>query len=81
IEFNDKFIEGVTYIDTVNDFQSFVINKKITGEKYFDWIKQVVTADSYSFFYPSDPLPILKSSNLGLKLIRYFMNILLRAFK
>lgn len=78
IKFNDKFIEGVTYIDTVNDFQSFIINKKDTGETYLDWIKQVLKSNAYSIFNIFDPLPILKSSNYGLKIVRYFKNIIKR---
>ena len=71
ITYSESFRENVTYIDTVNDFQSFIYNKKITKETYFDWVQQVLTADSYAFYQMSDIKPILKSSKYGLNLIRY----------
>jgi len=69
--FNDQFLENVTYIDTVNDFQSFIYNKKITKENLFDWIKQVLGADGYAFYNWGDFSPILKSSNFGTKAFKY----------
>lgn len=80
IEFNDKFVENITYIDTVNDFQSFMLNKKITDESYFDWIKQVLKADSYAFYEVKDVMPILHSSNCGLNSFIYAKSLFKRIF-
>jgi len=71
LEFNDDFLENVTYIDTVNDFQSFYSNKKITEESFYEWVKQVLKADSYAFFEKKDLTPILKSSKYGTKVFKY----------
>lgn len=76
IEFNDKFVENITYLDTVNDFQSFMHNKKITNESYFDWLKQVLKADSYAFYEAKDIKPIMRSSNCGLNSLRYLYKFL-----
>lgn len=78
IEFKDKFLDNITYMDTVNDFQSFMHNKKITGETYLEWMKQVMRANSYSFFQINDLKPIFVSSNYGLNLLRYLKNIIKR---
>lgn len=80
VEFNDKFLENITYIDTVNDFQSFSVNKQITGESYVDWVKQVLKADSYAFYEVKDVMPILRSSNYGLNSFRYAKSLFKRIF-
>ncbi len=80
IEFNDGFLENITFIDTVNDFQSFMLNKKITDESYFDWIKQVLKADSYAFYEAKDIKPIIRSSNYGLNIFRYAKSLFKRIF-
>ena len=80
IEFNDKFVENITYIDTVNDFQSFMLNKKITDESYFDWIKQVLKVDSYAFYETKDIKTIIRSSNYGLNSFRYAKSLFERIF-
>lgn len=71
LEYKDDFLENITYMDVVNDFQSFVVNKKVTGESFYDWTKQLFNADSYSFFDIKDIKPILYSSNFGLINIKY----------
>jgi predicted ATP-grasp superfamily ATP-dependent carboligase len=80
IEFNDQFLENITYMDSVNDFQSFMLNKKVTDESYFEWIKQVITSDSFAFYEEKDIKPILHSSNYGLNSFRYLYKSL-RALK
>jgi predicted ATP-grasp superfamily ATP-dependent carboligase len=79
-EFNDKFLEGITYLDTVNDFQSFMRNKKVTNESFFDWTKQVLNADSYAFYEAKDIQPILHSSNYGMSILRYIKTSFRRIF-
>lgn len=76
ITFSDKFKENITYIDTVNDFQSFVKNKLVNKQSFWDWIKQVLFAHSYAFWKIDDPVPILKSSHYGLKLFKYLLKTL-----
>ena len=71
IEYNEAFRENISFIDTVNDFQSFLVNKKNTGESFFEWAKQVIRADCYSFFESKDINPILRSSRYGANLFRY----------
>lgn len=79
-EFNDKFLEGITYLDTVNDLQSFLFNKKVTNESYFDWVKQALKADSYAIYEAKDIKPIIRSSNYGLNSLKYAKSLIKRIF-
>ncbi len=81
VEYSDNFKENISYVDTVNDFQSFVKNKVITGQSYVHWIKQILIANCYAIWRNNDPLPIIKSSNYGLKLFRYVRNLVKEVFK
>ncbi|MCX7871525.1 MAG: hypothetical protein N2485_08205 [bacterium] len=79
INFETQFLEGITYMDAVNDFQSFQVNKVYTKEIYFHWIKQVVNCSAFTYFNIFDLKPIIKSSNFGFNIFKYLYKLLFRS--
>jgi len=72
VEFQEKYLDGVLWLDAVQDFRAFLDSSQSVPRSLINLLRLIVKTDCHAYFAPDDVRPFLKQyANLLAKLPRY----------